>query len=153
MLQDKIRTEAYKDTIYNNSRILKGKKIVDIGAGKFQIRGPPTKAGWSLGGQWTRFIIWQMGILTIVLQGTGILSMFAADAGADHVYSCEMAEIAYDCIDIVRENNLQDKIPVLKGKAEEQYEKIKDCDVIISEWMGYCLLFEGMLDSVIKVRG
>ena len=79
--------------------------------------------------------------------------MFAADAGADHVYSCEMAEIAYDCIDIVRENNLQDKITVLKGKAEEQYEKIKDCDVIISEWMGYCLLFEGMLDSVIKVRG
>jgi len=116
MLQDKIRTEAYKDTIYNNSSILKGKKIVDIGA------------------------------------GTGILSMFAADAGADHVYSCEMAEIAYDCIDIVRENNLQDKITVLKGKAEEQYEKIKDCDVIISEWMGYCLLFEGMLDSVIKVR-
>ena len=79
--------------------------------------------------------------------------MFAADAGADHVYSCEMAEIAYDCIDIIRENNLQNKITVLKGKAEEQYDKIKDCDVIISEWMGYCLLFEGMLDSVIKVRG
>ena len=79
--------------------------------------------------------------------------MFAADAGADHVYSCEMAEIAYDCIDIVRENNLQNKITVLKGKAEEQYDKIKDCDIIISEWMGYCLLFEGMLDSVIKVRG
>ena len=94
-----------------------------------------------------------MNLLTIIFQGTGILSMFAADAGADHVYSCEMAEIAYDCIDIVRENNLQDKITVLKGKAEEQYEKIKDCDVIISEWMGYCLLFEGMLDSVIKVRG
>jgi len=68
------------------------------------------------------------------------------------VYSCEMAEIAYDCIDIIRENNLQNKITVLKGKAEEQYDKIKDCDVIISEWMGYCLLFEGMLDSVIKVR-
>merc|ERR1711962_200048 len=116
MLQDRVRTEAYKDTIYNNSNILKGKKVVDIGA------------------------------------GTGILSLFAATAGADQVYSCEMAEIAYDCIDIVRENNLQHKITVLKGKAEEQYEKIKDCDVIISEWMGYCLLFEGMLDSVIKVR-
>ena len=37
MLQDKIRTEAYKDTIYNNSSILKGKKIVDIGAGKCTI--------------------------------------------------------------------------------------------------------------------
>ena len=48
MLQDKIRTEAYKDTIYNNSRILKGKKIVDIGAGKFTIRGPRTKTGRNL---------------------------------------------------------------------------------------------------------
>ena len=33
MLQDRVRTDAYKDTIYNNSQIMKGKKIVDIGAG------------------------------------------------------------------------------------------------------------------------
>jgi hypothetical protein len=25
-------------------------------------------------------------------------------------------------------------------------------DIIISEWMGYCLLYEGMLDSVIHAR-
>ena len=34
MLQDKIRTEAYKDTIYNNHNVMKDKKVVDIGAGK-----------------------------------------------------------------------------------------------------------------------
>ena len=39
MLQDKIRTEAYKDTIYNNRSIMKGKKVVDIGAGKFKNSG------------------------------------------------------------------------------------------------------------------
>ena len=77
--------------------------------------------------------------------------MFAAKAGAAHVYSFEMAEIAYDSIDIIRENGLQDKITVLKGKAEEQ--GVEKVDVLISEWMGYCLHFEGMLDSVINVRG
>ena len=77
--------------------------------------------------------------------------MFAAKTGAKHVYSFEMAEIAYDSMDIIRENNLQDKITVLKGKAEEQ--NIEKVDVLISEWMGYCLHFEGMLDSVISVRG
>ena len=77
--------------------------------------------------------------------------MFAAKTGAAHVYSFEMAEIAYDSMDIIRENNLQDKITVLKGKAEEQ--NIEKVDVLISEWMGYCLHFEGMLDSVITVRG
>jgi type I protein arginine methyltransferase len=25
-------------------------------------------------------------------------------------------------------------------------------DIIISEWMGYCLLYEGMLDSVLYAR-
>lgn len=79
--------------------------------------------------------------------------MFAAVSGASKVFSLEMADIAYDCIDIVRENGLDKTITVLKGKAEEQTEKIGKCDVIISEWMGYCLLYEGMLDSVIRVRG
>ena len=48
---------------------------------------------------------------------------------------------------------LEHKITVLKGKAEDQIDKIGQVDIIISEWMGYCLLFEGMLDSVINVRG
>ena len=113
---------------------MKDKKVVDIGAGKFYI------------------VSWQPNYYGRFSLGTGILSMFAADAGADHVYSCEMAEIAYDCIDIIRENNLQNKITVLKGKAEEQYDKIKDCDIIISEWMGYCLFYESMLDSVLYAR-
>jgi len=79
--------------------------------------------------------------------------MFAATSGASQVFSLEMADIAYDAIDIIRENNLSNKIKVLKGRAEEQTDKIGKCDVIISEWMGYCLLYEGMLDSVIRVRG
>ena len=32
--------------------------------------------------------------------------MFAANAGAESVFALEMAEIAFDCIDIVRENKV-----------------------------------------------
>lgn len=29
---------------------------------------------------------------------------------------------------------------------------IPEVDIIISEWMGFCLLYEGMLDSVLYAR-
>ena len=51
--------------------------------------------------------------------GTGILSIFAAKAGAKHVYAIEFAEIAIFAKEIVRKNGLQDKITVIKGKMEE----------------------------------
>ena len=40
----------------------------------------------------------------------------------------------------------------LKGKIEEVTLPVKQVDIIISEWMGYCLLYEAMLDSVIWAR-
>jgi len=51
--------------------------------------------------------------------GTGVLSIFAAKAGAKHVYAIENAEIAYFAQEIIKQNNLSDKITVLKGKVEE----------------------------------
>lgn len=40
----------------------------------------------------------------------------------------------------------------LKGKMEEIKLPIDKVDIIISEWMGYFLLFESMLDSVLFAR-
>ena len=79
--------------------------------------------------------------------GTGILSIFAARAGAKHVYAIEFAEIAIFAQEIVRKNGLQDKITVIKGKMEEVELPVPQVDIIISEWMGYFLLYESMLDS------
>lgn len=84
--------------------------------------------------------------------GTGILSIFAARAGAAHVYAIENAEIAYFAREIIRKNNLADKITVLKGKMEEIELPVKKVDIIISEWMGYFLLYESMLDTVLWAR-
>ena len=69
--------------------------------------------------------------------GTGILSIFAAKAGAKHVYAVEYANIAYHAIKIIKDNGLEDKITVIKGKIEEIQLPVEKVDIIISEWMGY----------------
>lgn len=43
-------------------------------------------------------------------------------------------------------------ITVLKGKVEELDLPIAKVDIIISEWMGYFLLFENMLNTVLYAR-
>lgn len=40
----------------------------------------------------------------------------------------------------------------VRGKIEEVVLPVKSVDIIVSEWMGYCLLYEAMLDSVIWAR-
>ena len=86
--------------------------------------------------------------------GTGILSMFAASAGAKLVIAVDHSDIAYQAMDIIRENNLHEIIKVVKGDAEHVKlpEGITKVDIIISEWMGYFLLFESMLDSIVRCR-
>lgn len=83
--------------------------------------------------------------------GTGILSMFAASAGAKKVYALDQSEVIYHAMDIIRENDLQNTIKTIKGRLENTNLEEK-VDIIVSEWMGYFLLFEGMLDSVIYAR-
>ncbi|XP_066962795.1 uncharacterized protein [Macrobrachium rosenbergii] len=82
--------------------------------------------------------------------GTGILSMFSAKAGAI-VTGVDMSDVIYQAIDIVRENNLENRITLQKGRLEDM-EFNDEFDFIVSEWMGYFLLFEGMLDSVLYAR-
>ncbi|KAF3686740.1 Protein arginine N-methyltransferase 3 [Channa argus] len=84
--------------------------------------------------------------------GTGILSMFAARAGAKKVIAVDQSEIIYQAMDIVRSNQLEDKITLIKGRIEDINLPVEKVDIIISEWMGYFLLFESMLDSVLYAR-
>nr|CAG8567184.1 8670_t:CDS:2 [Entrophospora candida] len=84
--------------------------------------------------------------------GTGILSMFAAKAGAKHVYGIDMSSIIDQARQIIADNKLDDKITLIKGKMEEVKLPVDQVDIIISEWMGYFLLYESMLDTVIIAR-
>jgi protein arginine N-methyltransferase 1 len=68
------------------------------------------------------------------------------------VYAVENAEIAFFAREIIKKNGLESKITVLKGKMEEIVLPVEHVDIIISEWMGYFLLYESMLDSVLWAR-
>ena len=91
-------------------------------------------------------------IVLDVGSGTGILSFFAAQAGAKHVYGIEFADIADYSIDIIKKNKMQDKITIIKSKVEEAELPVEKVDIILSEWMGYFLLYESMLDCVLFAR-
>lgn len=83
--------------------------------------------------------------------GTGILSIFCAQAGASKVYAVEPNNIAKVAELIIRENKLNDIIQVFHSSIEDA-ELPSKVDIIVSEWMGFYLLHEGMLDSIIFAR-
>ncbi|KAL4810046.1 S-adenosyl-L-methionine-dependent methyltransferase [Aspergillus unguis] len=116
MLKDTIRTDSYRNFVYENKHIFKDKVVLDVGC------------------------------------GTGILSMFCAKAGARKVISVDNSNIIDRAKEIVYENGLGDVITCIRGKIEEVTLPVEKVDIIISEWMGYGLLFEAMFDSVIYAR-
>ncbi|RDW86817.1 protein arginine methyltransferase RmtB [Aspergillus mulundensis] len=116
MLKDTIRTDSYRDFVYENKHVFKDKVVLDVGC------------------------------------GTGILSMFCAKAGARKVISVDNSNIIDRAKEIVYENGFGDVITCIRGKIEEVTLPVEQVDIIISEWMGYGLLFEAMFDSVIYAR-
>jgi type I protein arginine methyltransferase len=127
MLQDEVRTEAYRDFIFNHRHLFEGKTVMDVGC------------------------------------GTGILSMFCASVGARHVYAVDASDIIRDARKHVEVNGFKDRISLFHGPIENLKlgnagddfssgrlpEKV---DIIISEWMGYALLQENMVPSVLYAR-
>ncbi|KAL6558540.1 Protein arginine N-methyltransferase 1.1 [Orobanche minor] len=84
--------------------------------------------------------------------GTGILSLFCAKVGAKHVYAVECSSMADTAQEIIEHNGFSNVITVLKGKIEEIELPVAQVDVIISEWMGYFLVYENMLNTVLYAR-
>ena len=136
MLDDVARTAAYRVALEQNPSCVKGKRVLDIGC------------------------------------GTGILSMFAARGGAAKVVGVDgAADIAAVARANAEHNGFRDVITVVQGKVEELLKEAKtrgdedgddvndenvlrkhSFDVLVSEWMGYALLFESMFDTVIEAR-
>ncbi|KAI5290654.1 hypothetical protein KEM54_000883 [Ascosphaera aggregata] len=116
MLKDSIRTDSYRDFVYDNKSLFKDKVVLDVGC------------------------------------GTGILSMFCAKAGAKLVIAVDNSDIIDRARENVFDNGFGDVIKCLRGKIEEVELPVPRVDIIISEWMGYALLFEAMFDSVIYAR-
>uniref|UniRef100_A0A8C5NX36 Protein arginine N-methyltransferase 2 n=1 Tax=Jaculus jaculus TaxID=51337 RepID=A0A8C5NX36_JACJA len=84
--------------------------------------------------------------------GTGIISLFCAHhARPKAVYAVEASEMAQHTGQLVMQNGFADTITVFQQKVEDVVlpEKV---DVLVSEWMGTCLLFEFMIESILYAR-
>ncbi|OAY55997.1 hypothetical protein MANES_03G195300v8 [Manihot esculenta] len=91
-------------------------------------------------------------IVVDVGAGSGILSLFAAQAGAKHVYAVEASEMAEYARKLIAGNpSLGERITVIKGKIEE-VELPEKADILISEPMGTLLVNERMLESYVIAR-
>jgi predicted RNA methylase len=83
--------------------------------------------------------------------GTGFLSILAARAGAAHVYAVEASAMAEISKDIIEDNMLSDAITVIAGRIEDVSLPCM-VDIIVSEWMGFYLVHESMMRSVLIAR-
>ncbi|KAI9123120.1 hypothetical protein K1719_006009 [Acacia pycnantha] len=84
--------------------------------------------------------------------GSGILSLFAAQAGAKHVYAVEASEMAEYARKLIAGNPmLGQRITVIKGKVED-VQLPEKADILISEPMGTLLINERMLESYVIAR-
>ncbi|XP_043692273.1 probable protein arginine N-methyltransferase 3 [Telopea speciosissima] len=134
MISDKVRMDAYRGAILSNPSLFKKATVLDVGC------------------------------------GTGILSLFAAQAGASRVVAVEASDkMAAVATQIAKGNGLlRDSsaaegnnqctgvINVAHGMIEDLDKSLQisphSVDVLLSEWMGYSLLYESMLSSVLYAR-
>ena len=83
--------------------------------------------------------------------GSGILSVFAAQAGAARVYAVEQTSIAVLAQELAAENRVEDIVRVIHGDVMD-IEPPERVDVVVSEWLGGFGIDEGMLVPVITAR-
>jgi type I protein arginine methyltransferase len=79
--------------------------------------------------------------------GTGILSLFAARAGARKVYAIESTAVAHLARQIVRDNGLEDRIEVLHADART-VSLPEPATVLVSECLGNFLMSDGMIGTL-----
>jgi hypothetical protein len=69
--------------------------------------------------------------------GTGLLSFFAVQAGARHVYAIEMSRIADVAEQLIAANRMHDRITLIRGNSRE-VDVPERADVLVTETLSTC---------------
>ncbi|MCH9684709.1 MAG: methyltransferase domain-containing protein [Deltaproteobacteria bacterium] len=83
--------------------------------------------------------------------GSGILSLFAAQAGAAKVYAVERTSTAGLARQLAARNGFGDRIEIIHGDIRD-VELPQPVDVLVSEWMGIYAVDENLLALVLEAR-
>ncbi|KAM9591723.1 LOW QUALITY PROTEIN: protein arginine N-methyltransferase 1 [Morphnus guianensis] len=145
MLKDEVRTLTYRNSMFHNRHLFKDKVVLDVGSGTgilcmFAARPAPAASSGELGGG-----------------GGGVWGSLGSFGGSP-AHPCppplqiECSSISDYAVKIVKANKLDHVVSIIKGKVEEVELPVEKVDIIISEWMGYCLFYESMLNTVIYAR-
>jgi SAM-dependent methyltransferase len=84
--------------------------------------------------------------------GTGLLSFFALQAGARHVYAVEMTGIAGAAAEIIEANGFRDRITLIR-KVSRNARLPERCDVLVTETLStFCFDTENTIEFVADAR-
>jgi type I protein arginine methyltransferase len=84
--------------------------------------------------------------------GTGLLSFFAVQAGARHVYAIEVSGIADVAAELIQANGFRDRITLIRENSRK-VRLPERCDVLITETLSsFCFDKENIIESVADAR-
>jgi predicted RNA methylase len=84
--------------------------------------------------------------------GTGLLSFFALQAGARHVYAMEMSRIADAAAELIEANGFQARITLIR-KNSKKVRLPERCDVLVTETLSaFCFDRENIIEFVADAR-
>ncbi|CAL5443214.1 unnamed protein product [Camellia sinensis] len=99
MLCDRVRMEAYYNAVFENKHHFHGKVVFEL-------------FGTKLVNRWRKTVL-------DVGTGSGILAIWAGQAGATKVYAVEATKMSEHARELVKANNLQDVVEVIEGSMED----------------------------------
>lgn len=84
--------------------------------------------------------------------GTGLLSFFALQAGARHVYAIEMSGIADATAELIEANGFRERITLIR-KNSKRVRLPERCDVLVTETLSsFCFDTENTIEFVADAR-
>jgi protein arginine N-methyltransferase 1 len=84
--------------------------------------------------------------------GTGLLSFFALQAGARHVYAIEMSKIADATAELIEANGFRERITLIR-KNSKRVRLPERCDVLVTEtFSAFCFDAENTIEFVADAR-